>query len=179
MITKKNRTKQIWVDKRSDFAGELKSICKAEGIETYSTLSETKAVFAKRKIRSLKNILYRYMEDYGHKYIHKLSQFVTTLHCRKICTVDLRSKISSIPTFCRFFAASHYENLKKLKYKIGDRVRIARYDLLFRNGYNLQFNREDFGIVAIPSPGPTTYTIKDEQDETIRGKSYQKLIKVI
>ena len=67
MITKKNRPKKVWVDQGTEFAGELKKFCSAEGIETYSTMSETKVAFGERTIRSLKNILYRYMEDYGHK----------------------------------------------------------------------------------------------------------------
>ena len=62
MITKKNRPKKIWVEKGKKFAGESKKLCKAEGIQIYSTMSETKAAFAERTIRSLKNILYRYME---------------------------------------------------------------------------------------------------------------------
>ena len=79
MITKKNRPKKIWVDKGTEFAAEFKSLCKAEGIQVYSTMSETKAAFAERSIRSLKNILYRYMEDNGYKCFHKFTQFVTTL----------------------------------------------------------------------------------------------------
>ena len=54
--------------------------CAAEGITVYSTMSETKVVFAERKIRSLKNILYRLMEDYGYKFIRKVPQFITTLY---------------------------------------------------------------------------------------------------
>ena len=41
MITKKNRTKKIWVDKGNDFAGAFKKFCAAEGIHVYSTMSET------------------------------------------------------------------------------------------------------------------------------------------
>ena len=67
MTTKKNRPKKIWVDQGTEFAGEFKKFCSAEGTEIYSTTSETKAAFAERTIRSLKNILYRYMEDYGDK----------------------------------------------------------------------------------------------------------------
>ena len=55
-ISKKNRPKNIWVDQGTEFAGEFKKYCSAEGIEIYSTMSETKAAFAERKIRSLKNI---------------------------------------------------------------------------------------------------------------------------
>ena len=65
--------------------------CKAEGIQIYYTISENKAAFAERTIRSLK-ILYRYMEDNGYKYIHKLTQFVTTLITRRNCLIDLIPK---------------------------------------------------------------------------------------
>ena len=63
MITKKKRPKKICVDKGTEFAGEFKKLCEAEGIQIYSTMNETKAAFAERTIRSLKNIPYRYMED--------------------------------------------------------------------------------------------------------------------
>ena len=39
MITKKNRPKKIWVEKGTEFAGEFKKLCKAEGIKIYSTMS--------------------------------------------------------------------------------------------------------------------------------------------
>ena len=92
MITKKHRPKNIWVDKATKFAGDFKKVCKAEGMQIYSTMSETKAAFNERTIQSLKNILYRYMEDNGYKYIHKLTQFVTTLNSPTICSIDLIPK---------------------------------------------------------------------------------------
>ena len=79
MITKKNRPKKIWVNKGTEFAGEFEKLCKAEGLQIYSAMSETKAAFTERTIRFLK-ILYRYMEDNGYEYIHKLTHFVTTLN---------------------------------------------------------------------------------------------------
>ena len=65
MITKRNRPKKIWVDKGTEFAGACKKFCAAEGLQIYSPMSETKASFS--TIRSLKNIVYRYMEDFGYK----------------------------------------------------------------------------------------------------------------
>ena len=53
-------------------------------------MSETKAAFAERTIRSLKNILYLYMEEFGYKYIHKLPQFITTLNSRRNSSKDTR-----------------------------------------------------------------------------------------
>ena len=82
MITKKS-TRKMRVGKATEFAGEFEKLCQAEGIRRYSTLSETEAAFAERTIRPLRNILYRYMEDNGNRYIHKLTQFVTILNSRK------------------------------------------------------------------------------------------------
>ena len=118
MITKKHRPEKVWVDKRTEFAGEFKKLCKTEGIQIYSTMSETKAAFAERTIRSLKIIPFRYMEDNGYKYIHKLAQFVTTLNCRRNCLIDLIPKNVKIPTFCPFCTANHYENLENRSLKL-------------------------------------------------------------
>ena len=82
MITKRNRPKKIWVDKVTGIAEAFKKFRAAEGLQVYTIMSETKAVFAERTIRSLKNYLYRYMEDYRYKYIHKLPHFITTLYSR-------------------------------------------------------------------------------------------------
>ena len=44
--TKSNRPNKIWVSKEAEFAEECKKLCRAEGIQIYSTMSETKAAFA-------------------------------------------------------------------------------------------------------------------------------------
>ena len=180
LITKRNRPKKLWVDKGKKFPVEFKKLCKAEGIQIYSTMSETKAAFAERTIRSLKNILYRYTEDNGYKYIHKLTQFVTTVNSRRNCATALIPKNVKNSDLLSILYSKPLREFRKPKFKIGDRVRISKYDLPFRKGYKPQFTQKVFEIVAISSRKPPTYIIKDEQDEIIRGKFYQKeLIKVI
>ena len=69
---------------------------------------------------------------------------------------------------------------KKPKFGIGVRVRISKYDLSFRKGSKPHFTQQIFEIVAIATKRPPTYTIKDEQEEVIRGQFYEKeLIRVI
>ena len=180
MITKRNRPKKIWVDKGTEFAGAFKNFCAAEGIQVYSTMSEKKAAFAERTIRSLKNILYRYMEDFGYKCIHKLPQFITTLNSRRNISIDMRHNTVKN---CDFMSILYSKPLREFKiptFKVGDRVRISKIDLPFRKGYKPQFTREVFETVAIATRKPSTYTIKEEQGKIIQGKFYQKeLIKVI
>ena len=180
MITKRNRPKKIWVDKGTEFAGAFKKFCAAEGIQVYSTMSETKATFVERTIRSLKNVLYRYMKDFGYKYIHKIPQFITTLNSRRNSSIDMRPNTVKNCDFMSILYSKPLREFKKPAFKIGDRVQISKYDLPYRKGYKPQFTREVFEIVAIATRKPPTYTIKDEQGEVIQGKIYQKeLIKVI
>ena len=121
-------------------------------------MSETKAAFAERTIRSLKNILYRYMEDNGYKYIHKLTQFITTLNSRRNCSIDLIPKNVKSSDFLSIPYSKPVREFRKPEFKVGDRVRISRYDLPFRKGYKPQFTKEVFEIVAISFKKPPTYT---------------------
>ena len=137
-------------------------------------MCETKAAFAERTIRSLRSILYRNMEDNGYKYFHKMTQFLTTLNCRRSSPLDLIPKNVKISDFLSILYSKPLRDFRKPKFKIGDGVRISKYDLPFRKGFKPQFTQEFFGIVAVSSEKPATYTIKDEQAEIIRGKIYQK-----
>ena len=180
MITKKHGPKKTWVDQGTEFAGEFKKFCSAAGREIYSTMSETKRAFAERTIHSLKNILYRYMEDYGYKYIHELPQFIATVNCGNNRSIDMKPNHVQNSHFMSILYSKPLREYKKPKCGIGDRVRISKYDLLFRKGYKPQFTQEIFDIVATATKKPATYTIKDEREEVIRGKFYEKeLIRVI
>ena len=157
----------------------FKKFCAAEGIQVYSTMSDTKAAFAERTIRSLKNILYRYMEDFAYKYIHKLPQFITTFNSRRNSSIDMRPNTVKKSDFMSILYSKTLREFKKPTCKVGVRVRISKYGMPFGKGYKPQFTREAFGKVAIATRKPPTYTIKDEQGEVIQGKFYQKeLIKV-
>ena len=180
MIIERNRPKKIWVDKGTGFSGAFKKFCAAEGIQVYSTMSETKAAFAERSVRSLKNFLYRYMEDFGYKYIHKLPQFISTLKSRRNSSRDMKPNTVRNCDFMSILYSKPLREFKMPTFRIGDRVRISKYDLPFRKGYKPQFTREVFESEANATRKPPTYTIKDEQGEVIQGKFYQKeLNKVI
>ena len=88
-ITEKNRPKKVSL-LRGQSLLERSEILEMLQENESSTMSETKAAFAERTIRSLKNFLHRYIEDYAYKYIHKLPQFVTTLNSGKKCSNDLK-----------------------------------------------------------------------------------------
>ena len=114
------------------------------------------------------------MEDFGYKHIHKLPLFITTLNSRRNGSIDMRPNTVINCDFMSIIYSKPLREYKKPTFKIGDRVRISKYDLPFRKGYKPQITREVFQIVAIATRKPTTYTIKDEQGEIIQGKFSQK-----
>ena len=180
MITTKNCPSKLWTDKGTEFAGPFKEFCKKNDITMYSTKSETKAAYAERAIRSLKNIIYRFMEDSGDKYIHKLSQFVSTMNSRENRTTTLIPKNVKNNNFLRILYNRPIRNKKKPKFSVGDFVRISLKDIPFRKGYKSQFTNEIFKIIKGLSSNPPMYNIKGQNGDVILGKFYeQELTKVI
>ena len=130
-------------------------------------------LFLLKQAMTKKNKKNRYMEDYGVKYIHRLPQFVTTLNSRTNSSIDMGPETVKKFDFMSILYSKPLRRYKKPTFKIGDRVRISKHDLPSRKGYKPQFTRDVFEIVAIATIKPT-YTTKDEQDEIIQGKFYQK-----
>ena len=112
-------------------------------------MSQTKAAFAERAIQSLKQIIYRYIEDHGEKIVPKLQQFVSTLNCRKNRSIGKSPRDMKNSDFLSFLYNKSFLKYTKPKLKIGDRVRISKNDILFRKGYEPKFTDEIFEILAL------------------------------
>ena len=81
-MIQKQKPQQVWTDKRTEFKGAFKNLCDQEGIETYTTQSETKSAYAGKNIRLLKNIYKHWEHKWTYHYINKLRQFVDTINSR-------------------------------------------------------------------------------------------------
>ena len=75
------------------------------------------------------------MEDYGYKYIHKLPEFITILKSRRNSSIDMRPNTVKNYDFMSIFYIKPLREYKKPTFKIGDRVRISKYDSPFCKGY--------------------------------------------
>ena len=106
-------------------------------------MSETKAAFAERAIPSLKIVLYRYIEDYGYKYIHKLSQFVTTLNTRRNRSIDMKpSNVKNSDFMAVLYSKPIRDFNNNPKFNIGYPVRISKQDLPFKKVYKPQYTNK-------------------------------------
>ena len=64
--------------------------------------------------------------------------------------------------------------MKKIKFKVGDRVRISKHKNIFAKGYTANWSKEVFIISKIKNTVPWTYVTSDLNGESIVGASYEK-----
>ena len=61
----------------------------------------------------------------------------------------------------------------KEKFNNGERVRIRRKKDLFQRGYRIQFTEEVFRKEAAEQLNPPTYSLRDFNNQLVRGKFYE------
>ena len=113
-VTKKNWPKKIWADKATEFAGELRKLCKAEGIQINSTMSGTKAASAEGTKRSLKKYFtatWKVLDTSTITYCFNSSQ-------QKKCSRDLVPNNIKISDFFPFCTASHHKKIENPSLKM-------------------------------------------------------------
>ena len=180
-MIKHKQPKKVWVDDGTEFLGAFKDLCNKRGIHLYSTFSEKKSAFAERNIRSLKNIIYRYLEEkWTYSYLDKLDSFVKTINSRVNRTINLApNKVTKedVPRLVSLIANTTYS--QKTKFFVGDLVRILKKEETFGKGYKQSFTDEVFEISSIPTLNPPTYSLIDNDKEIIQGKFYQPELQLV
>ena len=142
-----------------------------------------KSAFAERNIRSLKNLIYKYLEDKcTHSYINQFQSLVQTINSRVNRVMKLApNKVTKkdVPYLISLTFNDSANLVRRPKFYVGDFVRISKADLPFRKGYKQTFTNEVFEIYDIPTTIPSTYSLIDASQEPVKGKSYEvELVKV-
>ena len=139
---------KIWVDKGSElYNNSFKKLLKDNDIEMYLIHNEGKSVVARRFIRTLKTKIYKCMTSVSKNvYINKVddivSEYNNTLHrLTKMKPVDVKDN-----TYIDF---KKEVNDKDPKFKVGDHVRIFKYNNIFAKGYTPNWSEEVFVVSKI------------------------------
>ena len=173
MIQQK-KPEKVGTDKGSEFESEFKKFCEKKEINLYTTENETKSAFAEGDIRSLKNIIHKYLEEnWTWTYIKELPQFVNTIKSR----VNRVTQIAPNKIFKKHepFLISLAISTKKYKpkYEEGDLVRIAKPDETFRRGYKQNYTDEVFTVFKVATFSPPTYNFIDANSVITEGNFYE------
>lgn len=191
-------------DKGSEFKNRwVKTFLHKQGITVIYTQNETKANYAERVIRTMKNLMYRYfMKERTYRYVNVLQDLVNSYNKR-----PHRSLGSNAPAHVNednaneirldaFLAGQKKTKpdkkinekddskkpnklLKKrtkpvFKFKIGDNVRISQLKHAFQRDYQQKWTGEFFKVSArYKRGGIPVYNVKDLDDDPVEGTFYE------
>ena len=164
---------KIWVDQGGEFYNNVfKKWLSDNDIIMYSAYNEGKLVRAERFIRTLKNKLYKHMTANGKNvYYDVLDDVVNKCNNTKQSTIKIKP-IDVGDNNKRVYIDEHNE--KDSRFKVGDTVRISKFENIFAKGYTPNRSKEIFIVDKINDTVPYTYNLKDLNDEEIIGSFYDK-----
>ena len=114
--------------------------------------------------------------------MNDLQSFVQTINSRVNRMTGLApNKISMrhVPKLISLQAELTRKMVRKPRYKIVNRVQIAKEDSTFKKGYRKNFTDEVFRVTNIATFNPPTYSLADKIGENIQGKFYEpELIRI-
>lgn len=206
VFQKRRKPNTLRTDKGSDFKNRwVKAFLKKEGIHAIYTQNETKANYAERVIRTMKNLMYRYfMKNRTYRFINILQDLVKSYNKRphrslggnapanvnkeNADEIRLESYLSGKTKLdvnqSKTLGRSKEKKRAKpfFKYKIGDDVRLSQLKHPFQRDYQQKWTEEFFKVNERYKRGQIpVYKLKDLAGDPIEGTFYesdlQKVIK--
>jgi hypothetical protein len=176
VIQKEPRVKLLLSDLGKEFYNQhvTREILIPNKIKLYSTFSNQKAAQSERLGRFLRERLERYYIHSGsNNWIDVIQSIETvynnTRHSRTLIEPNKVNKFNEMEVLARLFPP---RRPSPAKFAIGQLVRILKSVDLFSKLTKAQFSDEIFQIYKINYGTPTTYLIKDLQNEPVLGSVY-------
>ena len=139
-----------------------------------STENEEKSSVAERWNRTMKNIMWKYFTaNSRQKYIDVLPNMVDKYNSTYHRSIKLALSDARNPSNYQHVYNALYGNVRKStspKFHVGDKVRITRK----KGTFTPNWTEELFTISSVKATNPTTYTIKDQLGEPVRGSFYEQ-----
>ena len=136
----------------------------------YSIHNEGKSVATERFIRTLSTKLYKYMTLVStNVYIDKLDDIVGEYNNTYHRTIKMKPVNVKDNTYIDF---KKEVNGKYPKFKVGDHVRISKYENAFAKGYASNWSEEVFVIKKVKNTFPWTNAINDLNGEEMTGNIF-------
>lgn len=205
VFQKRRKPNTLRTDKGSEFKNRwVKAFLKKEGIHAIYTQNETKANYAERVIRTMKNLMYRYfMKNRIYRFINILQDLVKSYNKRphrslggnapanvnkeNADEIRLESYLSGKTKLdvnqSKTLGRSKEKKRAKpfFKFKIGDDVRLSQLKHPFQRDYQQKWTEEFFKVNERYKRGQIpVYKLKDLAGDPIEGTFYEsELQKVI
>ena len=170
--------KKVQADEGKEFWNtNFSEYLKHKNITFFATKSVKKASVVERFNRTLKNIMWKFMDQKGEKNWHDyLANFTYNYNHSKHSTIKMRPIDVDEKNEKEVFINLYGDWTGKVvppKFRVGDKVRVSRYKSTFAKGYEMTFHNEIYTIYKVFRGSPTVYKLTDEEDgETIFGRFY-------
>ena len=147
-ITKGRKPNKTWVDQGSQFCNQsFKDFLKGDNIGMYSTYNEEKYVVAERFIRTIKTKIHKYMTTFQKIFIINVLDNIVNKYNNTVQKA-IRTKPIDV-TDDSYAEYNEHSNNKNPRFKVGDYVRISKYENIFAKGYTPNCSQEVFVINTI------------------------------
>lgn len=174
----------LWVDKGSEFYNKrFMKMLETKQIKMYSVFNENKSAIIERFNRTIKEKMFEFFTATGkYRWIREIASLVRKYNNTYHSTIKMTPKEATSKT--KHDAV--FENINrmrdardiKVKFEVGDKVRIALSKAKFEKGYTQNWSNEIFTVSKIVLDQPIVYQIKDIDGEVIDGSFYsQELLK--
>ena len=167
--------KKLWTDEGKEFLNkDVEKLRKKYDIDIYNTFGVAKAAVIERFNRTLKTIMFKKFTINGTRVWYNMIDELLKLYNNKIHrSLEKKSPSNVYNNDVNIPGNSKDDrNKTKVKFKIGDRVRISYKREVFQKGYLPNWSNQIYTIASIIKSKPTTYTIENERHEIIKGSFY-------
>lgn len=182
-ILELNSMKHLQTDQGKEFYNvEFSKLMKKYNINHYSVFSDKKGAIVERFNRSLKSLMWRKFTEQGkYVWLGILDELLTEYNNRKHRTIGMAPvKVSkSNEDLVRRNINNNRQKYKltdkRVKFKVGDKVRISKYKHAFAKGYLPNWTNEIFNVdQVLTNTIPTTYRLRDYRSNVLQGTFYEK-----
>jgi len=183
IFNKGRKCKKIRSDKGSEFVNHVvKTYLKNEDIYFFTTQnSQTKANFAERVIKTIKNKIYRFFtKNRTSRYIDRLDDMVQTYNktphksLNNIAPQNVNKENEANLWAHMFLKPSKVKGVRPYQFKLKDMVRISHTNMIFKRSYDEQYTREIFKITRrFRMQNIPMYRLKDLLSQPIKGNFYE------
>lgn len=151
------------------------------GVKHYFTHSNLKASICERFNRTLKNLMYREFSARGSfnwvGMLDELMERYNNSHHRTINMAPAKVRPKDEKKLRAIHNANHNSVKRgKIKFHVGDIVRISSIKGVFDKGYYANWSTELFKIVKVCNTNPVTYKLEDHYGRPLLGGFYNEEI---
>lgn len=176
--------KNLHVDMGKEFYNEtVTQLLNRYKINRYSTYSTKKAAIAERFNRTLKKMMWKRFSMQGtYKWIRILDELIDQYNNTKHSTIKMKPIEVNESNEQRLLNTVYNYKIKlpyKIKFNVGDYVRLSKYKHVFEKGYTPNWTTEIFRIRKILYTDPIVYLLVDFEGKEIEGGVYAEELQLV